>query len=73
MQNGGFWVLDKGFTNDMINKTMAKPKKTKQQQRQVLIDIAKKLYAQGLTTREIGKQINKSHTWVAWAVNGTLT
>ena len=47
---------------------MAGKKKTKQNERQVLIDIAKKLFAKGLTTREIGKQIKKSHAWVALAV-----
>ena len=46
---------------------MAGKKKTEQEKRQVLIDIAKKLSKQGFTTREIGKQVGKSRTWVSWA------
>lgn len=34
---------------------------------------AKKLYRQGLTTREVGKIIGKSHEWVAKSVKEKLT
>ena len=42
-------------------------KKTKKTEQEILILKAKKLYALGFTTREIGKmkEINKSHAWVA--------
>ena len=47
-----------------------KPKRTKQQQIEVLKKKARKLYWEDFTTREIGKLIGKSHTWVASAVKG---
>ena len=49
-----------------------KPKKTKQQQIETLKKKARKLYREDFTTREIGKLISKSHTWVAAAVKETL-
>ena len=42
-----------------------KLKKTKKKKRKILVSLARKLYRQGLTTREIGLKIGKSHTWVA--------
>jgi len=47
-------------------------KKTKQNERKILIDIAKKLFAEGFTTREIGAKIKKSHAWVAEVVKENL-
>ena len=43
-------------------------KKTKQEQRSILIEQAKELHAQGFTTREIGTLIGRSHGWVASVV-----
>jgi len=45
-----------------------KPKKTKQQGIEILKKKARRLYREDFTTREIGKLIGKSHTWVASAV-----
>jgi ribosomal protein S17E len=45
-----------------------KPKKTKQQQIEVLKQKARDLSIAGYTTREVGKMIKKSHAWVALVV-----
>ena len=49
-------------------------KKTKKTEQEILILKAKKLYALGFTTREIGKmkEIGKSHTWVANVVKKVI-
>ena len=41
--------------------------------RQVQYAKAQALYKQGLTTREIGKALGKSHAWVALAVKKLST
>ena len=41
---------------------------TKRQKREALRKIARQLYRQGFTTREVGSKLGKSHTWVASAV-----
>jgi len=43
-------------------------KKTEQEKRLALKKIAIQLYNEGLTTREIGKQLGRSHAWVALVV-----
>lgn len=45
-----------------------KHKKTEQEKKKILIGVAKELYKKGYTTREIGKQIDRSHAWVALVV-----
>jgi hypothetical protein len=45
-----------------------KPKKTKQQQTDVIKRKARKLYREGFTTREIGNLVKRSHAWVALVV-----
>ena len=45
-----------------------RPKKTKQQQIEVLKQKARDLFIAGYTTREVGKMIKKSHAWVALVV-----
>lgn len=47
-----------------------RPKKTKQQQIELLKDKARALFALGYTTREIEKKLKpkRSHAWVALAV-----
>lgn len=52
-----------------------KKKKTKKIEMEALILKARKLYALGYTTREIGqmKEIQKSHSWVAEKVKGVKT
>jgi transposase-like protein len=45
-------------------------KQTKQQEKEILKEKAISLYKQGFTTREIGRTIGKSHSWVALIVKG---
>ena len=45
-----------------------KPKRTKQTKIEALKQKARKLYALGYTTREVGHEIKKSHAWVALVV-----
>ena len=49
-------------------------KKTKKTKLEIIKEKARKLYALGLTTREIGKmkEIDKSHTWVANVVKKVI-
>ncbi len=49
-------------------------KKTKKTELELLKEKARKLYALGYTTREVGnmKEIKKSHTWVANAVKEVI-
>jgi len=50
-----------------MNKNIYKDKKTEE-----LANKAVLMYKQGLTTREIGKVIGKSHAWVALKVREKL-
>jgi len=56
-----------------------KLKRTQLEARDVLVKRAKSLYKQdvdgrpGYSTRDIGRLIGRSHTWVAGAINGELT
>jgi len=43
-------------------------KRTKQLEVEILKEKARKLFALGYTTREIGKEICRSHAWVALVV-----
>lgn len=54
--------------SDCMNKNIYKDKKTKE-----TADKAVLMYQQGLTTREIGKIIGKSHAWVALKVKEKLS
>jgi len=51
-----------------MNKNIYKDKKTKE-----VADKAVLMYKQGLTTREIGKIVGKSHAWVALRVREKLS
>ena len=50
------------------NKNMPEIKKTRKDTRKAIVDIAKQLFKEGLTTREVAERVRRSHTWVAYAV-----
>ena len=45
----------------------------KKQKREIIKKSAKELYKQGLSTREIGKILNRSHAWVAYVIKELST